>query len=157
MLCPRAQPSRHQGALLSPHSPPPRPPRQQSLRARWALQGELFCVNKMTTRLFQKEALTLRPPVEEPPPPFTRPCLQESVSKENESQADLEKLKGVGLEEKDNQLHLYSVFSPYKACSHTFSHHYKHWGLSWTHGWAALPTLGAAPIQRPRALAWGGR
>lgn len=117
-VVPSAQPSHRQGALPSPHSPTPWPPRQQSLRARWVLPGELFCVNKMTTRLFQKEALTLRPPVVEPPPPLTRPCLQESVSEENEGQADLEKLEGMRLEEKDNQLHLYGVFSPYKAHSY---------------------------------------
>lgn len=57
----------------------------------------------------------------EPPPPFTRPCLQERVSEEKEGQADLEKLEGMRLEEKDNQLHLYGVFSPYKARSYVIT------------------------------------
>lgn len=41
------------------------------------------------------------------------------------------------------------VFSHLIKHIHTLSYHYKQWGLSWTHGWAAgslLPTLGVAPI-----------
>lgn len=51
--------------------------------------------------LLQKDALTLRPPVPGPPPPSTRLGLQDRASEEEEIQGDVEKVKGVGLEEND--------------------------------------------------------
>lgn len=45
--------------------------------------------------------MTLRPPVLRPPPPSTRLGLQDRASEEEEIQGDVEKVKGVGLEEND--------------------------------------------------------
>lgn len=115
-------------------------------------------MNRRTTRLFPKEALTLRPSVSRgAPPPFTSPRLHESISKGNEG---LEKRNGIGGKGqsvacivfshliKHNHIHFHTIIDTgalgtqldsRMGCRRTVAHP------------GGGPDLGA------RALAWGGR
>lgn len=89
------------GSLLSPPEDAVAhthwPARQQDLQVDSAAESCFALLNDKG--LLQKDALTLRPPVLRPPPPSTRLGLQDRASEEEEIQGDVEKVKGVGLEE----------------------------------------------------------